>query len=188
LNPKHVAAHNNYGTLLVEMGRYYEAAKQYAFAAEADPTDWHSPYLMGKCLLKQGRDAEAIPYFRKALQLAPNELHVLTFLAQVLASDENPKVRDGNAAFALASKANALSGGIQPVMLDTLAMAYAELGHFDDARQAEEDSLKLAKAYDLTNDIPTFQQRLELYKNRQAFRQNFTNTPYTDLPGLRKDK
>jgi tetratricopeptide (TPR) repeat protein len=188
LNPKHVAAHNNYGTLLVELGRYDEAAKQYAAATEADPTDWHAPHLMGKCLLKQGRDAEAIPYFRKALQLAPNELHVLTFLAQVLASDENPKVRDGNAAFALASKANALSGGIQPVMLDTLAMAYAELGHFDDARQAEEDSLKLAKAYDLTNDVPTFQQRWELYKNRQAFRQNFTNTPYSDLPGLRKDK
>jgi Tfp pilus assembly protein PilF len=182
LEPKYVAAHNNYGTLLVELGRYDEAAKQYAAAAEADPTEWHSPYLMGKCLLKQGRDAEAIPYFRKSLQLAPNELHVLTYLAQVLATDENPAVRDGNAAFALASKANALSGGLQPAMLDILAMAYAELGHFDDARQAEEDSLKLAKAFDLTNDMPLIEKRLELYKNHEPFRQSFTNAPLKELP------
>jgi predicted Zn-dependent protease len=137
---------------------------------------------MGKCLLKQGRDAEAIPYFRKSLQLAPNELHVLTYLAQVLATDENPAVRDGNAAFALASKANALSGGLQPAMLDILAMAYAELGHFDDARQAEEDSLKLAKAFDLTNDMPLIEKRLELYKNHEPFRQSFTNAPLKELP------
>ena len=118
LNPKYVAAHNNYGTLLVELGRFDEAMKQYAAAARLDPADWHPPYLTGKALLKQGRDPEAIPYFRQAVKLDPNNPRVLTYLAQVLASDENPQVRDGNAALAMAAKANDLTGGNQPAMLD----------------------------------------------------------------------
>ena len=125
LNPGQESAHCNFGTLLVELGRFDDALKQYDEAARLAPEDWHPPFLTGKALLKAGRDVEAIPYFHKALRLAPNELHVLTYLAEVLASDDNPAARDGNTAFTLASKANALSGGTQPVMLDTLAMACA---------------------------------------------------------------
>jgi protein O-mannosyl-transferase len=177
INPKYVPAHNNFGTLLVELGRYDEAMKHYAEAAQLDPADWHAPYLMGKALLKQARDAEAIPYFRNALTLNPNNLPMLVFLAQVLASDENPQVRDGQTAFALASKANALTGGAQPVMLDTLAMAYAELGAFDDAKNAAQEALELDTAYNATNDLPDIRERLQLYQNHQPFRQSFTNTP-----------
>ena len=183
LNPRFELAHDNFGTLLVELGRFNDALQQYAESARLAPDDWHPPYLSGKALLKQGRDAEAIPYFRKALQLAPNELHLLAYFAEVLASDENPSVRDGNLAFTLASKANALSGGAEPVMLDTLAMANAELGRFDDAQQAEQNALRLAENYHQTNDTPVLRQRLELYKNRQPFRQSFTNAPAAGLPG-----
>jgi hypothetical protein len=79
----------------------------------------------------------------------------------------------------MAFKANQLTGGIQPAMLDTVAMAYAELGSFDDAQNAAQDALKLAAAYDLTNDVAVIQQRLLLYQNHQPFRQSFlfTNTP-----------
>jgi Tfp pilus assembly protein PilF len=179
INPKYVAAHNNLGTMLVEQGRFDEAIKQYAAAARLDPADWHPPYLTGKALLKQGRDIEAISYFRNAMPLDPDNLKMLTFLAQVLASDENPQVRDGNAALAMAAKANDLSGGVQPAMLDVLAMAYAETGRFNDAQNAAQDALKLATAYDMTNDVAVIQQRLQLYQNHQPFRQSFlfTNAP-----------
>jgi len=62
------------------------------------------------------------------MQIDPDNLHVLIYLAQVLASDENPKVRDGHTAFALASKANTLTGGAQPAMLDVLAWPVPNLG------------------------------------------------------------
>jgi protein O-mannosyl-transferase len=175
-NPKFTAAHNNFGTLLVELGRYDEAMKHYDESARLEPDDWHAPFLAGKALLKQGRDAEAIPYFRRAVSLDPDNLQMLTFLAQVLASDENPKVRDGKTAFVLASKANALTGGVQPVMLDALAMAYAETGNFADAQNAAQDALKLATTYNATNNIAGIRQRLQLYENRQPFRQSFINT------------
>jgi Flp pilus assembly protein TadD len=174
-----VAAHNNFGTLLVELGRFDEAMKEYTETAQLDPTDWHPPYLIGKLLLKQGRDPEAIPYFRQAVKMDPSNPRVLTYLAQVLASDENPQVRDGNAALAMAAKANDLTGGVQPPMLDAMAMAYAEIGQFTNARQAAADALKLATAYDMTNDVPLIRQRLQLYQNHQPFRQSFLYTNAT---------
>ncbi len=182
LNPGSEPAHDNFGVLLVELGRFDDALKHYDEAARLAPDDWHPPYLAAKALLKQGRDTEAIPYLRKALQLAPDDLHLLTYVAEVLASDENPSARDGNLAFTLASRANALSGGEQPVMLDTLAMACAELGRFADAQQAEQDALRLAGNYNQTNDVLILRQRLELYKIRQPLRQSFTNAPAAILP------
>ena len=179
VNPRHGPSHDNYGTLLVELGRFDEAMKQYNEAARLDPADWHAPYLIGKLLLKEGRDPEAIPYFKEAVRLDPNNPQVLTYLAQVLASDENPKVRDGAAALLMAAKANDLTGGNQPAMFDVMAMAYAEIGQYTNAQKAAAYSLKLATAYDLTNDIPVIKQRMQLYENDQPFRQSFlyTNTP-----------
>jgi tetratricopeptide (TPR) repeat protein len=175
INPKVAALHNNLGAMLVELGRFDEAMEHYAAAARLDPAGWRAPYLTGKALLKQGRDLEALPYFRQALQIDPDNLQVLIYLAQVLASDENPKVRDGRAALTLASTANALTGGTQPAMLDVLAMACAEQGHFDDAQKAAQEALNLIKASGMTNAATIVQQRLQLYQNHQPFRQSFTN-------------
>jgi predicted Zn-dependent protease len=120
---------------------------------------------------------EALAYFRQAVKLDPNNPHVLTYLAQMLASDENPKLRDGNAALAMAAKANDLTGGNQPAMLDALAMAYAEIGQFTNALQTAAYAVKLAAAYDMTNDAVLIQQRLQFYQDRRPFRQSFTNAP-----------
>jgi tetratricopeptide (TPR) repeat protein len=177
IDPHYVAAHNNFGTLLVKLGRFDEAMKHYAEAVRLDPSDWHAPFLEGKALLKEGHDAEAIPFFQQAVKIDPDNLHILTYLAQVLASDQNLKIRNGQVALALAAKANDLSGGYQPVMIDAMAMAYAEIGQFDEARQAEESAVKLATALDMTNDLPDIRQRLQLYQNNQPFRQSFINSP-----------
>jgi protein O-mannosyl-transferase len=176
INPKFVPALNNLGTLLVEEGRFDEAMKLYA------RSDWHAPYLTGKALLKLGRDLEAVPFFQQAVRLDPNNPHVLAFLAEVLASDENPNARNGNAAFLMAEKANALTGGYQPAVLDVLAMAYAELGRFNDAQQAAQDALDLARRVGDTNDVPLIRKRLDLYQGNQPFRQSFTNAPARELP------
>jgi tetratricopeptide (TPR) repeat protein len=175
LDPKAVPPHNNLGTFFVETGRFDDAMKQYTEAARLDPADAHAYYLMGKLLLREGRDAEAIPLFRKAAQFAPDNFEMLAYMARVLASDENPGIRDGNAAYILASKANALTDGVQPAMLDTLAMAYAELGRFDDAHQAEQDAVTLAAKYNLKDDVAAMDERLQLYKNHQPYRESYTN-------------
>jgi Flp pilus assembly protein TadD len=175
LDPKSVAPRNNLGTFFIEVGRLDDAMKEFTETARLDPKDAHPYYLMGKLLLREGRDAEAIPQFRKAAQFAPDDFEMLTYMARVLASDENAEARDGNAAYVLASKANALTDGVQPAMIDTLAMAYAELGHFDDAQQAEQDAINLAAGYKFKDDVAAMNGRLQLYKNNQPYRESYTN-------------
>jgi protein O-mannosyl-transferase len=184
INPRYVAAHDNLGTVFVELGRFDEAMAQYEEAARLAPNDWHAPHLIGKALLKQGRDQEAIMSFRRAMQIAPNNPQVLTYLARVLAADEKPQVRNGNAALAMAAKANDLTGGNQPAMIDVLAMAYAETGDFTNAQESAAYALKLATTYDMTNDVSVIQHRLQLYQNHQPWRESFlaTNQPPPSIP------
>ncbi len=175
LDPKSTAPRNNLGTLYVKLGRLDDAMKQYAESEQLDPKDAHAFYLMGKVLLREGRDGEAIPQFQKAAQLAPDNFEMLAYIARVLASDQNAAARNGAAAYALASKANALTDGVQPAILDTLAMAYAELGRFDDAQQAVGDAIAIAGKYKLKDDVAAMTARLQLYKDRRPCRESFTN-------------
>lgn len=181
LEPDSAEAHDNLGTLYVQLGQFDAAEKQYLQAAQLDPADWHSPFLMGKVLLKQGRDADAVTYLQHAVELAPENPHALNFAGMVLASDADARVRNGQTALALATKANDLTAGIQPDVLDTLAMAYAETGQFAQAQQTAQDAIKLASALDLTNKVSDLNQRLRLYQNNEPFRQSFTNAQQADL-------
>ena len=101
--------------------------KQYNEAARLDPTDWHVP-LFDWARRCSSKAATRKPFCIsvKRYKWTRTILNVLTYLAQVLASDENPRIRDGNAALAMAAKANDLTGDVQPAMFDALAMAYAE--------------------------------------------------------------
>jgi cytochrome c-type biogenesis protein CcmH/NrfG len=133
---------------------------------------------MGKVLLKQGRDAEAVGRLREALQIDPDNFQILAYTAQVLAADENPQIRDGKTALVYAIKANVLSDSTMPFVLDALGMAFAETGDFTNAQTCAQNALDLATAAQMKN-TEQLRQRLELYKNRQPWRESFrfTNAP-----------
>lgn len=178
LNPDAIEVHLNLGSVLVELLRLDEAAAQFERAAELKPADARPHYEMGRALLKQGRDAAAIDEFRRALQLDPDNPKIMAFTARVLAADENAAVRDGRAALNLAARANELSGGSQPMAIDALGMACAETGDFTNAQIHAQKVLDLAADAQMTNLAP-MQKRLELYQNRQPWRESFraTNAP-----------
>ena len=185
-NPKNAELHDNLGAMLVELGRFDEAMEQYAAAARLDPADWRAPYLTGKALLKQGRDAEAMDEFRAALRLDPDNFQILAYTAHVLAATEDSQIRDGKTALAFASKANLLTGGSQPYVLDALGMACAETGDFTNAVEVAQRALDLANAAKMKNqNLQDFQQRLQLYKNRQPWCESFlaTNAPPNEARG-----
>lgn len=176
LYPNAALAHVNYGTLLTEMGRFDDAMREYTTAAKLAPDDYRPQYLMGKACLRHGQSAEAVKHFRAALQLAPNDFETLTWLARVLAADKNPAVRNAADAVSLAERANDLTGGEQPFVLDTLAMAYAEAGRFQDAQKAVQKAIDLAEngAKDM---LPALQDRLRLYQSNTPYREDFSQTP-----------
>jgi tetratricopeptide (TPR) repeat protein len=183
LNPNAAFVHESAGGVLAELGRFDEALGQFAEAARLDPTYSWAHFQMGKVLLNQGRDAAAIGQFRKALRLNPENYQILTYIAHVLAADENSGVRDGKTALVLATKANVLTAGTQPLTLDALGMAFAETGDFTNAIKATQKAFDIANAAQMKKLEP-LEQRLQLYKNHQPWRESFlaTNAPAENPP------
>ena len=179
LNPGAAVTHINLATLLAEMGRFDDALSEYKTAMQLEPGDPRPHYLMGKACLKHGQSAEAMKHFRDALQRDPNDYETLTWLARVLAADENSAVRNGKEAVSLAERAANLTAGEQPFVLDTLAMAYAEAGDFRSANASAQKAIQVASATGAQKTIPEMEQRLQLYQSDKAYREDFSKTSAT---------
>ena len=178
LEPKKQTLHHVLGLSLVTAGLTDEALKEFSEAARLD-AHYAWPHVeIAKIFLRQNRDAEALDELRTTLRIDGNNIEILTFTAQVLAASENPAARNGHDAFALAAKANLLTSGSRPTVLDVLGMACAEMGKFEEAQISAQSALDVAHALKMSRLEP-IQQRLELYKNHQPWRESFgaTNAP-----------
>ena len=178
ISPDTQFLHHVLGLALAAAGQDAEALKEFSEAARLDP---HYPWPRvetAKVYLRQNRDAEAIDELRAALRIDPDNIDILTFTARVLAASENPATRNGANAFLLAAKANLLTSGSRPAVLDALGMACAELGKFDEAQMSAQSALEVSAALKRT-EVKPIQQRLDLYKSHRTWRESFgaTNAP-----------
>src|SRR5438874_98989 len=101
---------------------------------------------IGLALVQKGRPSEAIAHWQNALAIQPDSVDPLTNLAWVLATFPESWIRNKKQALILAERANQLSGDNSPMILRTLAAAYAENGRFTEARGTAERGLQLANA------------------------------------------
>jgi len=170
--PSSAAIRVRVGVILVQLRRYEDAYAAFRAAARLDPNDAWPHFEMGKALALQGRDAEAAGEFREAVALRPNDAQILQYAAQLLAASEEPGARDGQMALAWALRANELTGGANPAALDTLAMALAETGRFEEARQIEQRAIDVSTGAGATN-VDVLRERLKLYGGRSPWRQRF---------------
>jgi len=173
LNLNSPLSHNNLGIVLTELRHFDEALGEFSAAAQLDANYAPPRFQMGKLLLQQGRDTEAMPLFREALQIEPDNLQMLVFFARVLAATDDPQICNGPEALVLATRASQLAGKVQPVTPDTLAMAYAATGRFEEAVQTGQDAVNLARDAGQKDDATIMQQRLELYKKHLPWRESF---------------
>jgi len=179
LNPNAAMAHLNFGKLLSDMGQFDAAMGEYTKAEQLAPYDYRPQYQMGKVYLRHGDGAEAVKHFRAALQFSPNDFETLTWLARALAADKNPSVRNGAEAVSVAERANDLTGGQQPFVLDVLAMAYAEAGRFQDAQKTAQNAIDIATTSGTKDMVPVMQERLRLYQSNTPYRDDFSQA----IPG-----
>ena len=175
LRPNVALVHNNLGVALARRARHEEARTNFQRAIELKPRDAQGYYLMGTLHLRMGDARSAVNAFQTALSVNPNHFKSLAYLARILAANEDASVRNGAQAVALAEKAMALSGGEQPSILDTLAMAYAESGRFDEAVKAEQTAAEILRSSKDQVAINEAAERLALYQSRRPFREAATN-------------
>ena len=171
LEPNVAKYHSNLGDALAKLHSFDKGLAQFAEAARLEPSSPLPHFLMGRTEMRRGLSAKAIDHFQDALRLDPDDVDSLTFLARMLAADQDAAIRNGTKAVTLAEHANETSGGMQPFVLDTLAMAYAETGRFDLAQMAATNAIAFATANHQTNLASSVEEHLKLFQNRLPYRE-----------------
>jgi tetratricopeptide (TPR) repeat protein len=143
-NPDDLAAHNNLGNVLTLQGKHDEAVKHFEKAVQLSPEHASAHNNLALAYKKLGRIADAIAEYREAIRLNPEQTEALNNLAWTLATDPNPQFRNGAEAVQLATRVCELTRYQHPLALATIAAAYAETGHFDEAVSFGEQALQLA--------------------------------------------
>jgi tetratricopeptide (TPR) repeat protein len=99
---------------------------------------------LGGKLAEAGQMADAIHCLETGLTRAPEDLSLLNNLAGLLATGPAKDLRRPAEALAMARKANQLSAGKSPFVLDTLAAAQAANGDFRGAAATATEALTAA--------------------------------------------
>ena len=171
INPAHREAHNNLAIALFQEGsRIDEAISHFRRALEID-NEQAAPHVnLSLALAGQGKIDEAIHHGREALRINPEHPEALNLVAYLLATRQSVRSQDAEEAVRLAQRACQLTKRQNPVMLDTLAIAYAAAGQFRQAVAAAEQALRVAKASGQTEWAEEIGERLELYRRGLPFR------------------
>src|SRR5206468_4472363 len=97
--------------------------------------------------------------------------------ALVLATHQEAKFRDGVTAVRLAEAANKLTAETQPALMNTLAAAYAEAGHFDKAIAAGQRARQLALNLSQNALIPQIENCLQFYQAGKPYHEEPQQPP-----------
>lgn len=146
LDPEYARAQGQLALVLAKQDRVADAVPHFRKAVELRPDDAEAHLNLAKALAGSGQLAEALPHYEQAVALRPRSSSLAASLAWVYATNPDDSIRDAAKAVKLAETADQLSGGSDPVALDTLAAAYAEAGRFPEAIQAASKAVDVARA------------------------------------------
>jgi tetratricopeptide (TPR) repeat protein/mono/diheme cytochrome c family protein len=162
VRPGHTAAHNNLGRVLLAQPDVARALEHFRAALRTQPDNPDVLYNLGRALIASGEPDQAASQWRRGLSFRPESLPLLIDLARLLATD--PALRDPVEATALAERANRVSGGTNPAVLDVLAAAHAASNRLDAAIQTAEDGLRRAESAGNDRLVGEIRQRLQHYQ------------------------
>jgi Flp pilus assembly protein TadD len=164
-------ARDNLALALMHKGRVDEAIAQWREVLEVNPTSVATLVNLGGAHVLRGEFKEALALLREAWLLEPDRLAILENMAWILATCPDSQVRNGAEAAKLAERAVELSRGSDPVALDALGAAYAEVGRFSAAVEAARRALALASRRGEQPFIEALKIRIALYEANNPFRQ-----------------
>jgi Flp pilus assembly protein TadD len=148
-----------------------DAASQFREAIRDNPQDAEAHNNLGLALRALGGRDEALKHFEAALRLRPGWPVPMNEAAWILATHPDARVRNPREAVRLAEAAAEATARREPVVLDTLAAAYAADGRFDRAVAAGQEASALASAGGQAALVAQIGTRLALYRRGQPARE-----------------
>jgi tetratricopeptide (TPR) repeat protein len=171
LDPKYPDIHSNMGIALLAAGKNTDAIKYLNEALNTSKNQVMVYANLGTAYTHLGMYKQAIQNWNKVVELDPNNVDVLNNLAWLLATFGEVSIQNANRAIELAEQACEITGYKNPEFLDTLAVAYAAVGRFDDAVKKAQQAVDIAKASGQEDLCGEIQRRLELYKAGKRYHQ-----------------
>lgn len=175
--PDHPGANLSLGWLRWLQQRPPEAAAHWMVAWEAGCREPAVALQLALLFRQWNRADQAIVWLTRALDERPDWPEAANELAWFLATHPEEQFRDGRRAVDLAQRLAEQSQYRQPAVLDTLAAAWAESGHFDRAAQIMQQAVALLEAAPQADQPPQslkleqYRDRLRLYRRGRPFRE-----------------
>jgi protein O-mannosyl-transferase len=170
LRPENAPAHDNLAKAFLQKGQVADALLHYRKLLEIQPDNAEAHNILGTVLIQQGRVREAIEQWQETLVMQPENGNAKSNLAWVFATYPEESIRNGTQAVQLAAQALQLSGGKNPIILRTLAAAYAESGRFAEAVHTAERGLELAIGQGNAGLAAELQRNIALYRTNSPLR------------------
>lgn len=160
------------GTLLARAERYSEAATYFDRLVALEPGNAQAHLGGAMALILGGEYPQALSRLEQSMEALPDNAAVISLLARLLATCSLATVRDGPRAVELAFQAYRLAES--PDNAETIAMALAEAGRFEDAVSWQRRVVEGATQSGNAAARSLAQQRLELYRTGQPVRNPWT--------------
>jgi tetratricopeptide (TPR) repeat protein len=175
LRPDLTDARGNLGATLLALGRIDEAIAELALVVDARPGDARARHNLGLAFFEAGRREDALRQLAAAAEADPRWPAPLAVQAWILAVGGDDE--QARAAVPLAERAASLAGGGSPVILDTLAVAYARSGRYEEAAATAERAAALAEASGRARLAAAIRARIPGFRAREPIGADLARLP-----------
>lgn len=168
VDPRYFDAHLALADALARKGQYESAASHDARAVEIDPRHPVARLRHATALIRIGRYADARASLEDSRAVLPESLILAHALARLLAACPESSQRDGPRALQLAQAAFQTRQTAEHA--ETVAMAYAEMGNYEQAKVWQNRAIALATDAPPTDLLLRLRQNLTRYQQGQPAR------------------
>jgi tetratricopeptide (TPR) repeat protein len=172
VSPYNPDIHRLLGVALARKREFIDAFNQLAYSVLIRPDRTEVRSELHLVLLALINSPDAAKLLHQAAFSIPNAPVALNELAWILATHPSEELRDGNEAVHLAERACALTKRTNPLLLATLATAYAETGNFAQAINTIQDSISKARSNNNTDAIALGEKLLGFFQANKPIRQD----------------
>jgi tetratricopeptide (TPR) repeat protein len=168
VKPDFALALHGLGTTLVDAGMAPKAVDYLRQTVALQPERVRYQFDLAHALQKAGNREAAREVYGRALGLEPSLPAAAAQTAWKLATDPDPKARNGKLAVRLAEEACESTDSKESAYLDALSAAYAEEGRYVEAMEAARLAIR---GCNNSGEKESMLMRLHLYEKSQPFRQ-----------------
>ncbi len=167
LNPKNALAYESLASIYSLLGNYDKSIRNWNEGLRLNPTNSTALAFRGWDYFMTSQFDLSVNDYLNAIRLDPQNIMAYNNFAWLRATCPNKKMRNGNEAVKLATKACELDIWKRWSSIDTLAAAYGEAGDFEKAIEYQKQALSFNGGSE--SDHKKMKYRLSLFEQHQPY-------------------